>query len=468
MNYEEAMQFIASTGKFGQRLGLENITRLTNYLGNPERDLKFVHVAGTNGKGSTCAMIASVLSAAGYKTGLYISPFLENFNERIQLDNVPISDEALADAATIVKAACDAMVRDGCNHPTEFEINTAMAFVFYKKASADIVVLEVGLGGRLDATNVIPGAEAAVITSISYDHQQYLGDTLEKIAFEKASIIKTGYHVCIYALNPPEIKKIITDFAAEKHAFVHIPDKSDIRLISSDIDVQHLSYEKKDSKLNVREFELGLIGSHQVYNALNALAALEILKSRGWNIGPEAVKTGMARVQFKGRFEILNKTPLIVIDGGHNIEGITSFVENFSLYFPGKKANLFFGMLSDKQVDASVALLSKIAKCIYTLTPEDPRAVCAADMTRYIKTHYKNIESVPLADFGDIEKYIDFDRNEEIYAFTGSLYMIGHARTKLNTLIRRNAAVHDSQTVRDTACKTSDQSYNRVMSLKNK
>jgi dihydrofolate synthase/folylpolyglutamate synthase len=261
----------------------------------------------------------------------------------MQLNNAPISDAALADAATEVKAAVDAMVADGHDHPTEFEINTAMAFVYYKKAAADIVVLEVGLGGRLDATNVISDAEAAVITSISFDHQEYLGDTLEKIAFEKAGIIKEGCDVCVYALNPPSVKKVIADFAAARTARVHMPEKSDIRLIASSICGQRLRYEKKDSLLGVGQFDLGLLGSHQVYNALNALTALEVLKKKGWKITPDAVMSGMAGVQFSGRFEILNVSPLIVIDGGHNIEGITSFVENFKMYFPVKKRTFFSG-----------------------------------------------------------------------------------------------------------------------------
>ncbi len=435
MDYTQAMAFIKSAEKFGQRLGLENIAGLTAYLNHPERGLKFVHVAGTNGKGSTCAMIAQVLMEAGYKTGLYISPYLENFNERIQLDNAPISDEALADAATDVKAAVDKMTADGHAHPTEFEINTAMAFVYYKKAAADIVVLEVGLGGRLDATNVISGAEVAVITSISFDHQEYLGDTLEKIAFEKASIIKEDYDVCVYALNAPEVKKVISDFAAAKNARVHMPEKTDVRLLHAGMEGQRLRYENSASQLGIGTFDLGLIGMHQIYNALNALTALEVLKAKGWHITPEAVLRGMARVKFKGRFEILHVSPLIVIDGGHNIEGVTSFVQNFKTYFPGKKTVLFFGMLRDKQVDASLALLSQIAKRIYTLTPEDPRAVNATEMADYIKTHYKNIETAALENAADVAACIDFSEKEELYAFTGSLYMIGRARTILNQLI---------------------------------
>ena len=190
MDYKQALEYIHSTNKFGSRLGLHNITKLLEYLGNPQDKLRFIHVAGTNGKGSTCTMLSYILTEAGYRTGLYISPYLEDFRERIQINNEMISESELAEAAAKVKAAVEKMLSEGYEHPTEFEIVTAIGMVFYEKQKPDIVILEVGLGGRLDATNVIKTSEVSVITSISIDHAEYLGDTIEKIAFEKASIIK--------------------------------------------------------------------------------------------------------------------------------------------------------------------------------------------------------------------------------------------------------------------------------------
>ena len=437
MNYQEALDFIHSGYKFGMILGLDNITLLLEYLGNPQADLKFIHLAGTNGKGSTSAMLASVLKNCGYKTGLYISPYLERFGERIQINNVEIPDDELVEATTIVKKACERMVQEGHQHPTEFEVVTAIAMVYYKKQQVDIIVLEVGLGGRLDATNVISSAEVAVITSISFDHMAYLGNTLKEIAYEKAGIIKENNDVSVYALNDKEVIDEIKRNAEEKHARVYVNDPEDIKLIDSSIDGLKIKYLKKDSNLGIDEFVLSMIGDYQVYNALNALTVLEILKNKGWNITTEAVLKGLQEVRFTGRFEIMHRNPIIVIDGGHNIEGITSFVNNIRRYFPDQKVVLFYGMLNDKQVDESVNLLATIAKEFFTLTPSDPRAVPAEEMTAFIHENYPDIPSHPLQSIAEIKEHVDMHKSDEIYAFTGSLYMIGSARTKLTELINQ-------------------------------
>ncbi len=438
MNYQEAMDFIHSGYKFGMILGLDNITLLLEYLGNPQDDLKFIHLAGTNGKGSTSAMLASVLKNCGYKTGLYISPYLERFGERIQIDNVEIPDDDLVDATMIVKEACDRMVAEGHQHPTEFEVVTAIAMVYYKKQQVDIIVLEVGLGGRLDATNVISSAEVAVITSISFDHMAYLGNTLKEIAYEKAGIIKENNDVSIYALNDKEVIDEIKRNAEERHARVYVNDPDDIKLLDTSIDGLKIKYLKQDSNLGIDEFVLPMIGDYQVYNALNALTVLEILKDKGWNITTEAVLKGLETVRFTGRFEIMHRDPIIVIDGGHNIEGITSFVNNIKRYFPDKKVILFYGMLNDKQVDESVNLLTTIAKEFFTLTPSDPRAVPAEEMTAFIHENFPDMPSHALQSIGEIKDHVDMNKTDEIYAFTGSLYMIGSARTELTKLINQS------------------------------
>ena len=440
MKYDEALEFISSTYKFGEKIGLENITRLMAKLGDPQNKLKYVHVAGTNGKGSTAAMLANVLYKAGYKTGLYISPYLERFNERMQINNIPIADDELAQDTQTVKNAIEELERDGYPCPSEFEVVTAVAFVYYAKNNVDIVVLEVGMGGRMDATNIIASKEAAVITSLSLDHQLYLGNTIEDIAFEKAGIIKQGNAVSVYALDPPETVSMIQKACDERGASLKVCDKKDVKLLSYDIDGQTIKYTKPDSVLGVDTVKVALLGKHQTYNTLNVLNTLEILKKRGWNITPEAITEGLATVKFTGRFEIMHKDPVIVIDGGHNIEGITSFVDNVKTYFKGKKVVLFYGMLSDKQVNESVALLHSVAKRVYTLTPTDERAVTAQKMADYIKENYPEMPVVFLKSFEDIKKHIDFSQKDEIYAFTGSLYMIGEARTILTSLISQKGA----------------------------
>lgn len=438
MNYEESLNFIESTYKFGEKIGLENITTLLDALGNPQKKLKYVHVAGTNGKGSTCTMTAKVLHEAGYKVGLYTSPYLERFNERIQVDNVPIPDDDLARVTTLVAETIDKVFEKGVCYPSEFEVITAIAFEYYAEINCDIVVLEVGMGGRCDATNVIETNEAAVICSLSFDHMQYLGDTIEQIAFEKCGIFKENDEVSFYALNPESTKEVALKKAATNGTTVHFCNPDDISMISTGIDGQVLKYTRKDSILGIDEFTLALLGKHQMYNCLNVLTALEILKGKGWNITPEAIKKGLAEVKFTGRFEILHKNPVIVIDGGHNIEGITAFTGNVKLYFGEQKVTLFYGMLKDKQVDESLDLLTSIAKKVYTLTPqEEDRAVPAAEMAKHIKAKY-GIDAIPLESFSEIDQYIDFNDKDEIYAFTGSLYMIGAARTELTALIDKN------------------------------
>lgn len=438
MNYQEALNFIHGTYKFGQKLGTENIIRLLGYLGDPQKHLKFIHIAGTNGKGSTSAMLSYVLVNCGYKTGLYISPFLEEFTERIQINNTPIDQQDLADTTQIVKDAIARLLADGYPHPTEFEVVTAIAMKYYYEKKVDIIVLEVGLGGRLDATNSIPTAEAAAIVSISFDHMQYLGNTLREIAYEKAGIIKDNYDVSVYALNSDEVVDEITKSANAHNAKIYRNDPKDIKLLSTDIDGQKIKYLKEGSNLGINEFELSLLGEHQIYNALNVLTVLEILKNKGWKITKEAILKGLKEVKFTGRFEIMHKDPVIVIDGGHNIEGITSFVTNIKKYFAGKKIHLFYGMLNDKQVDESLALLTTVANEIYTLTPHDARAVTADEMAEFIKENYPSIPCHSLKEFAEIKKHIDFSKKDEIFAFTGSLYMIGEARTILSKLIAEN------------------------------
>ncbi|MBE6038882.1 MAG: bifunctional folylpolyglutamate synthase/dihydrofolate synthase, partial [Anaerofustis stercorihominis] len=434
--YNEAVEYIHSTYKFGTKLELVNIKELLRRLGSPHEKLKFVHVAGSNGKGSTSTMISYVLKEAGYNTGLYISPYLERFNERMQMNNVPIADDLLVEIVMQVRDAVNAMVADGFNHPTEFEVVTATGMKFFEVSKADIVVLEVGMGGKFDATNSIPSAEAAVITTISFDHMMYLGDTLEAIAGEKAGIIKEGYDVSLYALNGDNIYDVVKAKADSVNATVHRCDPNDIEPVSESIDGQVVRYKKADSVLGVCELELALLGVHQMYNALNVLNTLEILKKRGWNITPEAVKNGLKNVRFTGRFEMLCKEPVIFIDGGHNIEGITAFTNNVKKYFPGKKINLFYGMLKDKQIGESLDLLTSISKRVYTLTPDEAdRAVTAEEMKAFIDEHYPDVQAVALSDFDKVRECIDFDAKDEIYAFTGSLYMIGEARTLLNKLI---------------------------------
>jgi dihydrofolate synthase/folylpolyglutamate synthase len=344
MNYEEALQFIHSTYRFGSKLGLERIKRLMYLLGNPQNTYKIIHVAGTNGKGSTCSLIHDVLMEAGYKTGLFISPYLEEFTERIQINKHHINKDSLARITALVNDKVSLMLSEGYDHPTEFEIVTAIGFKYFQEENIDFLVLEVGLGGRFDATNVVEEPLVSVITSISYDHMEQLGDSLEKIAYEKAGIIKAGRPAVIYP-QADNIKKVIRDVARSKNSPVYEADKGNIEKTRSDIRGQWFKYLKRDV-FDLPEIKINLLGDHQLLNGLTALLTLEIIKKKGYGISPESIIKGFSNCRFPGRFEIVNTSPLIILDGGHNIDGISSFTKTLKDRFH-YKFKVFFRFFKD-------------------------------------------------------------------------------------------------------------------------
>jgi len=428
MNYEEAIEFIHSTNKFGAKLGLQNITKLTELLGNPQDSYKIIHVAGTNGKGSTSNMIHDVLMASGYKTGLFISPFLEEFSERIQVSKKYIDNTSLARITEEVKEKIDVMIEEGYNHPTEFEIVTAIGLKYFKEQKIDFLVLEVGLGGRLDSTNVVKNTLVSVITSISYDHTEYLGDTLEKIAFEKAGIIKENSGVVIYPQDD-SIINTIKDVAAVKHAKVYETCKENIKKTRGNLTGQWFEYLKTDV-FNLTEVKINFLGEHQLYNALTALRALEVVKGAGYDLTEKSIAEGFKSCRFAGRFEVISESPVIVLDGGHNINGIEYFSKTVKENFNGNKIILFFGMLKDKNPEDVLPYILPLCKEIYTLAPNNPRALSSDDLAGLIRKH-SDLNVTSLNDYNDIIPILkNFDKNEYV-AFVGSLYMIGEVRTLL-------------------------------------
>lgn len=427
MNITETISYIEATHKFGTRLGLESMNLLLNAMDNPQDKLKFIHIAGTNGKGSASTMIATILTTAGYKTGLFTSPFLESFNERIQLNNKPIDDESLIAATSFVKERIEILLAQGEPHPTEFEMVTAVGLQYFYQQQVDVVVLEVGLGGRLDATNIIKDPLAVVIMSISLDHTDYLGNTLGEIAFEKASIIKEGSDVVVYPQHP-EALKVILDFAASKHANVTLVNPADISIISHTTHNQTLRYQ--GNHLYLDGFELKLLGNHQSLNCLTALEVIALLNHKGYEIKSHHIKKALAAVVFPGRFEIFRESPVILIDGAHNSNGIQAFVNNMNQYFPERHINLFFGMLEDKDIEESLSYLVPIANTIHTLTPNSDRALPAEKMAELIHSTYgKTVDFYETIDAA--VKSIDLSKKDEVYIFVGSLYMIGEARTRI-------------------------------------
>lgn len=428
MNYEEAIDFIHSTYKFGSKLGLQNITKLTELLGNPQNSYKIIHIAGTNGKGSTSNMIHDVLLSSGYKTGLFISPYLEEFTERIQVNKQHIDKESLARITKLVKDKIDIMIKEGYNHPTEFEVVTAIGFKYFQEQKIDFLILEVGLGGRFDATNVVNNTLVSVITSISYDHMEYLGDTLEKISFEKAGIIKQNSSVVIYPQSE-NIINAIKDVAMEKNASVYETDKSNIEKTKGNLTGQWFKYLKADV-FSLPEAKINFLGEHQLYNVLTALRTLEIIKNAGYTVTEESIIQGLNSCRFAGRFEILSENPVIVLDGGHNINGIEYFSKAVEENFKDKKIILFFGMLKDKNPIDVLQYILPLCNEVYTITPNNPRAMKSSDLAELISMH-TDINVTPLYDYSDIIPILKNLDKKDIAAFVGSLYMIGDVRTLL-------------------------------------
>lgn len=435
MNYEEALAYIHGTYTFGIKLGLENITILLNYMENPHKKLKFVHLAGTNGKGSTSNMISNVLKHSGYKVGLYISPYLEEFTERIQINGNQIPKESLSKITEKVKKSTDKMISQGHPHPSEFEIVTAIGFQYFYEEKVDIVVLEVGMGGRFDATNVIDNSLLSIITSIGMDHTQYLGETLKEIAFEKAGIIKEKGNVILY----PQSKVVtdeITKVCKKRNATLYSPSFEKIEVKESSLTGQTLNYLGGEN-FESFSFNLSLLGEHQVNNCSTALKALEILLKLGYNITIPAIKKGMSTIKFPGRFEILNINPTIIIDGAHNENGIESLVKTVKTYV-GKKVNLILGILGDKDFAPMIRKLLPISDMIYTVTPNNPRAMDSKDLLFFIQTNHPDIKVKSLDTIKESAFIATQEIKDEVYIFVGSLYMIGDARTHLIKYLENN------------------------------
>ncbi|MDD4422784.1 MAG: bifunctional folylpolyglutamate synthase/dihydrofolate synthase, partial [Eubacteriales bacterium] len=336
MNYEEAMKYIHKISWLGSKPGLTRTRELLAYMGNPEKKLRFIHIAGTNGKGSVSAMIASVLSAAGYKTGLYTSPYIVSFNERMRINGIPISNSQLAELTTFVSQYADNMQ----DLSTEFELITAVAFEYFYRNSCDIVVLETGMGGELDSTNVIDTPELAVITTIDYDHMNVLGSTMKEIAYAKAGIIKNGGKVVFYGGNPVA-EEVIREKCKKENAQLLLPDFS--RIIKKEITLEKLCFDYE----RYIDVSIPLVGIYQFENAALALKALDTLILNDRKIPEEAVYKGMSEVKWQGRFEIIMKNPLFISDGGHNPQGVLSAIESFKVQLPGRKAVFLLGIMAD-------------------------------------------------------------------------------------------------------------------------
>lgn len=420
MNYEEAIEYIHGTLKFGSKLGLHNIGTLLKLMGDPQKKLKFVHVAGTNGKGSTTAFISSILMESGYRTGIYTSPFIQRFTERIRIGNDEISQEELADITAFIKANIDKMLDMGENHPTEFELVTAIAFEYYYRKGCDIVVLEVGLGGRFDSTNIIDTPELAVITTISYDHTDRLGKTLSEIAFEKAGIIKPGGDVVIYGQSR-EVEQVFEEACAERGANLYKADFSDLVLHEFSIDGQILSFD------GYKKLKIGLLGRHQTHNAAVAVKAAGLLKRKGYKISEDILRSGLLNTKWPGRLEVLSRNPVVIIDGAHNPEGATVLRKALDEYFPGRPVTFIMGVLSDKDYMTMMKAVLPGCKRLFAVTTDSPKALPAAELAKSAKIYCKNVQISDTIESA-VSTCLNIALPDEIICAFGSLYYIGAVR----------------------------------------
>jgi dihydrofolate synthase/folylpolyglutamate synthase len=441
MNYDEAMAYIKNTAKFGSKLGLDRTEKILEFLGNPHKKIKCIHIAGTNGKGSTTTMMANILVEAGYKVGSYTSPFIEEFEERIQINNKNISKEDLSHIVTEVSKAVEKVVELGYSNPTEFEIITCAGFLYFYQSKIDFAMIEVGIGGRLDSTNVIIPI-LSIITSISLDHTLILGDTIDKIAYEKAGIIKEGIPVIMFPQQKQSEEVIETRCREKKCKLIKVPQNSSIYLgkenlqqvaitsmegtinASNNVITQKVSVETSNNNYII---DLALLGKHQLLNCSVAVHAIEELIGLGATISKDNILMGFRNVKWPARMEVMNKKPLVVIDGAHNIDGIEKLTESIDMYFNYNKIILILGILADKQVEEMIKIIVPKVSRVITVTPHSERAELSEELKTQVEKYTNNCEAIE--DYKEAyEKALSYCQEEDLLLVSGSLYMVGDMR----------------------------------------
>ncbi len=417
MTYSEALEYIHSVDWKGSRLGLERMYELCEKLGNPQDRLNIIHVAGTNGKGSFCAMLTSVLCEAGLKVGTYTSPYIEYFNERISLCGKPITDDELTRYTERVKSVAETLE----DKPTEFELITAIAFLYYSEADCDTVICEVGLGGRLDATNIVKSPLLSVITGIALDHTAVLGGTVEKIAFEKGGIIKENCPVLLGTATSkehyPPVYRVISEIANERHCKLYTTATDKLNVKSCELSGTVFDFGKR------KNIKLKLLGTYQPENAATVINAVDILNLNGLEISEKALYDGFANAEWKARFELLSQNPICIYDGSHNPQGVSAAVDSIRKLFGEQKIILVCGILSDKEFSGMVKALSAVASHAFTVTPDNPRALSANALAvefRKCGIPSKASDSFESAISNAFD--IAFKENRPVFAL-GSLYM---------------------------------------------
>ena len=423
MTVNEAIEYIHSNFWKGSVPGLGRTQELVRRIGNPEKKLKFVHIAGTNGKGSTAAMTASILCKAGYRTGLYTSPYIYRFHERMQVDGEQISDEDLVQITEFVKPHAQAMEQN----PTEFELVTAIAFEYFARKNCDIVVLEVGLGGSWDSTNVIEVPEVAVITNIGLDHTDVLGSTVEEIAETKAGIFKEGGNAVIYR-GKPSVEAVFERICAERNVSLKKADFDSLKLRSHGLDGQ--VFDCGDRK----NLQLPLLGDHQLHNASVVLSVVDTLIEKGWNITEQNIYDGMRDTSWPGRFDIVGRDPLFIIDGGHNPQCIEALVKNIQDYLADKRVIALTGVLADKDYGDMYKPVMSLVEQFVCITPDNPRRLLAQELAEHLQNAGAKATACETVEEG-VKKARALAGQDGVVLCFGSLYSIGDIKLALDALL---------------------------------
>ena len=419
MTVTEALDFINSVSWQGSVPGLERPAELLKRMGSPEKELKFVHIGGTNGKGSTAAMTASILKEAGYKVGLYTSPHLYRFNERIQVNGVDIADEDLAEVTAFAKPFAEAME----HIPTEFELVWCIAVEHFKRQKCDIVVVEVGMGGELDATNTIGVPEVAVITNVGLDHTGILGNTVEEIAQTKAGIFKEGGHAVIYR-SGKAVEAVLEQVCKEKHMTYKKADFDSIKRISHSLEGQVFDCG------NRKNIALPLLGDHQLYNASVVLSIIDTLIEKGWNITEEHIYNGMQAVKWPGRFQIVSRDPLFIIDGGHNPQCFDALMKNVADYLPGKRIIALTGVLADKDYGEMFKPVMSVVEQFVCITPPSDRKLEATELAAHLTAAGGKATAATSIEAG-VKMAKKLAGKDGVVLCFGSLYSIGQVHAAI-------------------------------------
>ena len=429
MKYTEAVEYMESLSSYGIVPGLGNIRNLCEKLKNPQKDLKFVHIAGTNGKGSVLAYVSTILKAAGYKVGRYVSPTIFEYRERIQVNNRSITKKALGEYVERMKEICEELVAEGKPHPTPFEVETAMAFLFFKEQGCDIVVMETGMGGRQDATNIIENTLIAVLVSVSMDHMQFLGKDVTAIAAEKAGIIKPGCQV-VTALQEPEVMQVIEKQAEEYQVPVTVATKKSVCKIRYGLEKQRFDYG------SWKNLEISLAGKHQIGNAVLAIEVVQALQQKGYEITEKALRAGLKETQWRGRFTLLAKKPYFVVDGAHNEDAAKKLAESIEFYFTNKRIIYIMGILRDKEYEKIIGLTHGYADQILTVaTPNQARTMSSYELATEVAKVHQKVTAVDSLEEAVEMAYLLAGKEDVIIAF-GSLSFTGKL---MNILENRKA-----------------------------